>query len=186
MKKSLIIKSTVFFLIILLAAVLLPAGRLNREVDAAMRGNQRFDRETCMSTSGNITLKKASEANIVGTVDIIRGEEGAVWVRGWVFDRDIPSQAVSIHVYLGGPAGVGVGYAFTANKSRPDVNSVYPGVGENHGFDEKIFTDRTGALPVYIYAINIGQGSSNPVIGNQTVTVVPDITKPAVKFQLQN
>ena len=81
---------------------------------------------------------------------------GRISVRGWAFDRDDVGAALTIHVYVGGPAGsprargINVG---TASASRPDVGAAYPGVGNNHGFDAT-FDNPGGAFPVYVYALN--------------------------------
>lgn len=109
--------------------------------------------------------------NPIGVADYVEGREGAIWVRGWAFDNDNKTQALEIHVYIGGSAGSGaVGYAITANKGREDVGNQFPGVGNYHGFDEVINTDRRGLQEVYIYAINIGTGS-HTILWQGTVNI---------------
>lgn len=106
---------------------------------------------------------------------------GKLKVRGWAFDRDNLGASLAIHVYVGGPAGSGAPmYAITANKSRPDVNNAYPGVGNNHGFDDTITVSRTGSQAVYVYAINIGGGNTNPLLGSRTINIQSDTTKPTI------
>jgi surface antigen len=53
---------------------------------------------------------------------------------------------------------------------RPDVNAVYPGFGNYHGFDRTISTARFGPQEVCAYAINVGPGS-NVLLGCTTVTL---------------
>lgn len=119
--------------------------------------------------------------NPEGVTDVIEGGRGTVHVRGWAFDRDNLSQSITLHVYVGGPAGSGApGYSIVANKSRPDVNNVY-GVGEYHGFDDVIHVSSTGSQQIWIYALNIGAGSANPVVGNATVNIAKDDEKPTLK-----
>lgn len=108
-----------------------------------------------------------------GCVDSITAADGKVSVRGWTFDRDSLGTALDVHVYIGGPAGSNSaeGFAIKADTSRPDVNNVFPGVGENHGFDSAIATGKRGEQPVYIYAINTAGGTNNPLIGSGTVNI---------------
>ncbi len=75
-------------------------------------------------------------------------------VKGWAIDADTIN-AIKIHVYVGGPVGGGGAFAgeFTANMSRPDVGSAYPGFGPGHGFDNTISVP-AGATSVYVYVID--------------------------------
>jgi hypothetical protein len=113
--------------------------------------------------------------NPKGTLDSAVSEKpGTVRVRGWDFDPNVPTQAIAYHVYIGGPAGSAgaEGHAFTANASRPDVGAAYPGVGNNHGFDQTITTSKRGTQSVYVYAINAaGTPGDNVSIGSKTVTI---------------
>lgn len=119
-----------------------------------------------------------------GVLDSVTSNSpGTITVRGWAFDRDNLNASLAIHVYVGGPAGTaGVeGHAITANTTRTDVNAKYPGVGNNHGFEATISVSKTGNQEVYVYALNTGAGSTNPVIGNKTVNIQKDSTAPTVK-----
>lgn len=120
------------------------------------------------------TFKTTGGHNPEGAFDIASGGAGTVYVRGWAFDRDDLSASLYIHVYIGGPAGEGIGYQIDADKERKDVNTVYPGVGNNHGFDSTINVNLSGSQPVYVYAINVGEGS-NTCLGNKTVTIQKNI-----------
>lgn len=112
--------------------------------------------------------------NPVGVVEVISGGEGYITIGGWTKDDDSPNDPLTIHVYVGGPAGSGVPcYVFSADKYRSDVG--------NHGFSETIPIDQCGNINVYIYAINAGSGTDNPLIGAGTATVTADITKPVIK-----
>jgi len=109
-----------------------------------------------------------------GWVDVIEAEGNKLHVRGWCFDRDSLKDGIVLHVYVGGPAGsqeAFAAYAISSDRYRPDVPNVYPGVGDYHGFDEtiEIDTNRTGKCGVYIYAINVGGGNNNPLIGSGAV-----------------
>ena len=112
------------------------------------------------------------------TLDSVTGQTGAVQVRGWAYDPDNTSIALSVHVYIGSKS-----YAITANKSRPDVNKVY-GCGDNHGFDATVYTDLSGSQTVKVFAIGInksgGPDNNNPQFGTKTVTITKDSTKPTI------
>lgn len=115
--------------------------------------------------------------NPQGCIDSVTSPaRGKIIVRGWAFDKDSLGTALAVHVYVGGPVGSGApGYAITANTSRPDVNRVY-GCGNYHGIDRTINVARTGTQTVYIYAINVGGGNVNPLIGTKTVNIVGGAT----------
>ena len=123
------------------------------------------------TTTVNIQKKVTTYAP-QGCVDIVSSDAaGKIRVRGWAFDKDVPSTSLQIHVYVGGPAGSGApGYVITANQSRPDVNNAYKITG-NHGFDNTLSVSKSGKQTIYIYAINAGGGSSNSMIGSKTVTI---------------
>ena len=124
------------------------------------------------SSKANFITTGSRIYNPEGAVDYITGGKGSVWVRGWAFDRDNLNSALRIHVYVGGPAGSASarGYEIKADKTRTDVNDVYPGVGINHGFDSTINVSLSGQQPIYVYAINIGSGG-NVCLGNKSVYI---------------
>lgn len=105
-----------------------------------------------------------------GNIDGVSGGLNTIRVMGWAFDKDKPTTALAIHVYIGGAAGTGEGHAITANKTRTDVGSAYPGVGNYHGYDEVISTNKLGTQDIYIYAIGVGDGG-NTLIGKKAVTI---------------
>lgn len=84
---------------------------------------------------------------------------------GWTFDPDASSQSIDVHFYVDGPAGQGTfaGVA-TANKPRPDVNTVM-GVTGDHGFSFQIpATYAGGTHQLYAYAIDSSGNGDNPLI----------------------
>lgn len=112
-------------------------------------------------------------SNPQGCVDsVVSPSVGKIRVGGWAFDRDSLGNNLQIHVYVGGPAGSGApGYVVTANAYRPDVNKAYPGVGNYHGFNSTISVSKRGIQTVYIYAINVGGGNANPLLGTKSVNI---------------
>lgn len=122
-------------------------------------------------SNGNL-CRSATSYNPQGYFDAAISNSGnKLTVRGWAFDRDNLNSKLAIHIYVGGPAGSGAPcYVVTANTSRADVNNVYPGVGNYHGFDSTITVSKTGNQTIYAYAINVG-GGSNVLLGTKTVNI---------------
>ncbi len=87
-----------------------------------------------------------------------------VTVNGWTIDPDT-ANPIDVHVYSD---GVGASIS-TANASRPDVGRVH-GKGDNHGINAS-FTATPGNHNVCAYAINVGKGTNNTLLGCQTVSV---------------
>ncbi|GAB2692460.1 twin-arginine translocation signal domain-containing protein [Thalassiella azotivora] len=91
--------------------------------------------------------------------------DGEVLLRGWAYDPDRPSEEISVAVYLD---GVGVAW-FPTGRSRPDVNRTF-GITGDHGFEIRLSAP-PGVRTFRVHAINVGGGTTNPVIGTRTVTV---------------
>jgi hypothetical protein len=118
------------------------------------------------------TALKVDGRNPFGWIDLAQGGNGTVRVRGWALDPDKSRDPITVHVYVGGPAGSGEVHGFTANGYRPDVQSVYPNTGENHGIDVTFTTSRRGTIPVYLYGINAYQsGGDNALLWGNPLTV---------------
>ncbi len=95
----------------------------------------------------------------VGSLDLAATAWGYVRVAGWAFDPDTPAP-IGVHVYVNG-----VGRAFTADQSRPDVAAAFAGYGAGHGFD--VAVPRVGAGPntVCVYAIEAAGTGGNALLG---------------------
>lgn len=119
--------------------------------------------------------------NPIGFVDSIIAGDGYIDVKGWALDKDIVGMSIDVHIYIGGSCGTpgADGYSVKANVSRKDVDDVYH-VGEFHGFETRIYTTRTGNQPVYVYAINVGDGNLNTELKNITVNISKDTEKPTI------
>jgi hypothetical protein len=104
--------------------------------------------------------------NPFGALDIVRGVSGSVNLVGWAIDPDTAAPA-KVHVYIDGTYRG----EFTADRSRPDVATVYPLYGAEHGFDISIPV-AAGSRRVCVFAINTGSGSSNPLLGCRTTSVL--------------
>ena len=100
---------------------------------------------------------------------------GQLRIGGWALDDDVKTTAVSVHVYVGGPAGSAGAQGFdigAANLHRPDVGAAFPGVGDYHGFERTLDVAKFGSQPVYVYAINApGTPGGNVLLGTRTVNI---------------
>lgn len=123
---------------------------------------------------GYLYLPSLGGNNPNGTVDDITGQPGKIAVSGWAFDQDNVQASLEIHVYIGGPASSSGAecHVIKADKSRTDVNTAHPGVGNNHGFSEVLTTKKTGNQAVYVYAKSVGSGK-NQELGYKTVNITP-------------
>jgi acetyl esterase/lipase len=108
-----------------------------------------------------------TQANPVGSVDVVSNTApGQVRVAGWMLDPD-STEPIDVHVYVDGRFAT----ATSAQSSRPDVGRAYPLHGANHGFDVTIGGLRDGVRRVCVYAINAGQGTTNPLLTCRIVSV---------------
>jgi hypothetical protein len=98
---------------------------------------------------------------------------GQVRIQGWAFDPNAPTAPVQIQAYVGGEAGSGAkGFDLGVTSiKRSGVQKNYPGAGPTTGFDFTLMGAPTGSQRVYVYALDIGAGGSNALIGKQTVTI---------------
>ena len=113
------------------------------------------------------------------SLDECAGGMCAIHVKGWTYDPDVPSQSLTVHVYLYTDSGCTSQYGdtriLTANVLRSDVNQAH-GITGNHGFDANIFINDAGTYWVKVFAID-ATGDSNPQIGSTTsVTVTKSAT----------
>jgi hypothetical protein len=119
------------------------------------------------------TLAVTTARSPIGYMDTVGTGVGTLRVKGWAFDPDVALSPLSIHVYVGGPAGGGGTFlgATTANLSRPDVAAAYVGAGPNHGFDAT-FALGAGTKAVYAYAVDQGAVTASPkLLWSGTVTI---------------
>ncbi len=105
--------------------------------------------------------------NPFGSLDVAQGLPGAIHVGGWAIDRDTPKPA-TVHVYVDGRwAGLSA-----AGQSRPDVGAAFPGYGDTHGYSITVpVATGGGTHQVCVYAINVGQGNTNPRLACRYVTL---------------
>lgn len=100
----------------------------------------------------------------IGSLEAVSGGLGLLHIAGWAKDANTPNLPVSIHVYIGGPAGSGAPhYTLLANKAN--ANS-----GGNYGFDENLIINEYGTQQIYVYMIDTDRGH-NPILGSATVNI---------------
>ena len=102
----------------------------------------------------------------VGNHERVVPAPGGLRTTGWAIDPDSTSP-VATHVYVDGRyAGQS-----TASKRRPDVGRAFPLMGSDHGL-ETVVPAAGGSRDVCVYAINVGPGGSNPLVGCREVAAL--------------
>jgi hypothetical protein len=105
----------------------------------------------------------------VGSWETLTPAGSAMSVAGWAFDGDDVGRSVPLHVYVDGRLTI-----ITADQSRPDIGTAFPGAGNAHGF-----LWAGAAIPgehrVCIYAIDTDPVGGYTALGCRMVTV-PDRT----------
>jgi hypothetical protein len=151
---------------------------------------------TITGTSGTLvhtttfTLTVTAPANVlpVGTFDGIAPD--GVTLRGWSYDPDSTSSAVSVQLFINGPAGTGtlISSATTAIL-RTDINTTF-GITGNHGFEVAIpaqYRDGT-AHSYYAYGIDFNNSAVSFLLTGspKSFTVAPpgDTTAPSIPTNL--
>jgi hypothetical protein len=111
-----------------------------------------------------------ADPNPRGSFDVASSQPGLVHVAGWSFDPNVPTDTLTMRVFVGGSEQ----HAFTAAALRPDVAAAHPGVGDLHGLDETFETAQRAAQPVCLHAVNVGAGA-DIFLGCRTVDIAdPD------------
>jgi hypothetical protein len=98
----------------------------------------------------------------IGNVEAAVSDIGMTRMSGWAIDPDT-SAPVALHVYVNGAWGG----AYTANQTREDVGTAYPGYGNNHGFAIDVPVSG-GVNQICVFGINERIGYNN-AIGCKTV-----------------
>jgi len=91
---------------------------------------------------------------------------GVIDASGWALDPDT-SGPIDVHVYVSGRWGQSV----ATTVSRPDVNAALLGAGPTPGFQARFAGLSPGSYSVCAYAINVGAGITNPLLGCRDVGI---------------
>jgi hypothetical protein len=103
-----------------------------------------------------------------GAVDVAAQSTGNdVVVAGWAIDPNTVSPIV-VAVYVDGVATANV----TADGSRTDVGSAFPGFGDGHGFSTTLTLSSSGSHTIDVYAIDSSGNGDNPLLARKTVSFV--------------
>lgn len=102
-----------------------------------------------------------------GSLDVASGGTDGITVTGWAIDPDT-ADPIDVHVYVDGIGRA----AITAAGTRPDVATIFPGYGGNHGFATKVAAGE-GNHQVCAFAINV-RGGDNRLLGCRTTFVPAD------------
>jgi hypothetical protein len=108
--------------------------------------------------------------NPLGFLDAATVVGNQIQVAGWAFDPDAANGITQIHFYDQGPFG-STGYPIgVANLLRDDVNRIFNVLGK-YGYAATLPFTGPGPHTICAYAINVGRGTSNSLIGCRSVTV---------------
>lgn len=102
-----------------------------------------------------------------GAFDSVSAGVSTISVRGWTYDPSAPTSSINVHVYVDGRFSMPV----PANQPRPDVAAVYPGVSPSTGFHGTVAAT-PGRHTVCVYAVNVGDGYTNPLLGCRAANVL--------------
>lgn len=125
------------------------------------------------TTVGEATLAGGDDP--VGFLDFAKAPApGQVRVRGWAFDPNVPTEAASIRLTVGGregdPGVASYELGPVANRSRRDVGLEYPEAGTRHGFDLSLATVKSGRQRVCAYALDVEPGEDH-LLGCKGATI---------------
>jgi GH25 family lysozyme M1 (1,4-beta-N-acetylmuramidase) len=135
-----------------------------------MVGNVDINRYCCsdanLAALGNGGGSTAA-SNPFGSLDGAVRAPGSLTVWGWAIDPDT-TNPINMHVYVNNVFRGEV----TANRARPDVGGAYTGFGANHGFEFSASVGG-GSQRVCVYAMNVGPGNANSLLGCRTLPSDP-------------
>jgi hypothetical protein len=122
----------------------------------------------------NVGTAEQAIGQVTGWVDGVFGSAGARFIQGWVCEPG-NSNPITIHLYTGGPVGVGQLFgSFVANASPGDPG-VSAACGNSAG--HRFFINVTGDLfnragqSIYVYGIAQNGGPNNALSGSGNSTV---------------
>jgi hypothetical protein len=127
-----------------------------------------------------VATAPVGESDPVGELELTGAPApGQLRVKGWAYDPEAPTEALSIAVYVGGRAGAPGAQAYElgpiANLPLAAVGRTHLEAGPNHGFDATVVSTRSGPQPVCVYALNLGAGE-NRLLGCKTTNIPVPIT----------
>ncbi|WP_288468167.1 hypothetical protein [uncultured Curtobacterium sp.] len=116
----------------------------------------------------SVTVAADTSHDPDGRLDSATAVSGGATLTGWAWDRDTTDPlAVAFYDQTSGTRSLG---RVTTTLPRADVRAVYPGAPLNSGYSRTV-TLAPGTHKVCAYGINVGQGTTNPLLGCRSVTV---------------
>jgi hypothetical protein len=110
--------------------------------------------------------------NPVGVLTDVAPQGGRVRITGWASDPDLSAAPTTVHVYMDGRPLTSV---------LADVAG--DGIDGPHGYDVTLPVPGPGTHSFCTYAINAGEGTTNPHLGCRTVTTTAADFDPTGTFQ---
>ena len=123
----------------------------------------------------NVGTVNPGNRNPIGFLDSATVSGDTARVAGWTVDPDRLRRPIGVHVYDFRPDGSMRAVAVVAEQSRPDLPGLLPGVSNDHGYFAAIRLDGPGRHRVCAFAINVENGTGNPVLGCAALDVPPPI-----------
>ena len=100
-----------------------------------------------------------------GVVESVESNILGVQIKGWVTDTSDPGSDVGIHVYIDDKY-VLEGWA---RSNRGDIARAIPQFSEVRGYNIRLPIQTKGKHKVCAFAINVGEGKNNPLLGCKTI-----------------
>jgi len=116
------------------------------------------------ATVGSCTTVNVPGSVPIGSLDSVTVGASSVSVGGWALDGDT-KDSIKVRVYVDGDR-----QEFVADRTRTDVERVYPSYGSAHGFSATVAATK-GTHEVCVRALHVKSGKKDPVLGCRTVTV---------------
>ncbi len=120
------------------------------------------------------------ESDPIGSLELTGSPAaGQVRIKGWALDPEAPTEPLSINVVVGGREGQKGVETFelgqVAGQERTDVAASHTLAGPMHGFDNTLFTIKSGPEPICVYALNVALGG-NRLLGCKTTNIPVAVT----------
>lgn len=112
------------------------------------------------------TVGGSAALNPVGNLEQVALIGQGLYFQGWTLDPETTAP-IDVHAYVDGRlAGVA-----TASQARGDIAAAFPAYGPRHGYSGVLTPPLPGVHQLCLYAINVGDGTRNPVLGCRSFTV---------------
>lgn len=107
-----------------------------------------------------------------GKVSSLTAENGILDIEGWVYDLQDPAQTATVGITVGAPLGeegILAVYTAPAEEEFEKLGIDYPDAGPNHAFHITFRPGCSGQVPVYVYALTLGDEGKCRLIHSENV-----------------